>query len=769
MKKLLVLLACICQSCFCLAQNTMEGSVVDAQDGEAVPMAQVILLSREDSLRVFSTICDFEGHYSFSYLPQGRYTFSIEARGYETLKDSLVLTADNSKISRVDKLSLAAQMLEGVTVTAGRTRQDVDKKVVTFSGPELSAAYNSMDLVKTLPGIKANVQTGGVSSVDGGEVLILVNGIKATDNEVKNIPKHKIKNVEIYDIPPARYQDVARVINIKTSPLDDGFIVDMEGNTAVSTGFSNDNAYFAWNKGKNKFTAAYQLYVRNYKDREYSHDYTYNLGGEDYRLYQYEKSHFGYTDHNPSLKYSYVDFDKTVVEVTAKPNYNHYFNGAAGDGTYVAGAEGSRPLDISSSSVENTFAPVIDAYYWQRLSKNDELSLNAVGTLYDVKQTGLDSEAFSDDGTSVYYDDRDLHNDKYSIIGEVAYTHQFASWARWNTGYRTQAAFLHSKADNEFGHFDYHSRFLNHSAYTELSGGWKGTLYRVSLGLAQTYNKSDGVKVKNLSFTPRVVLGYNFGHGHSLRAQYYSQPIAPNINDLSSNISNVTINILSVGNPELESALRQNVYLMYNLENKYVELALAAKYAKTKRVIIDYFEEEEGSFWLKRVNGDHYKMYGGEVSLSIMPLGNRTLQLQCWLGPARQSIRSDYLNYSLTSWGNYVGLSYNGKAFSASYEFSIPAYSISGAYCSKSEPASHLDTSYKWKSWEFSASAYWIGKACHYKSKLIPGMAVASTNHTWIYNNQNMVVLGVAWHFMSGKDKQYNRKLNNGDYASPTK
>ncbi len=766
MSVVLALLASISPA---MAQVTLEGRVADS-GGEGVPFASVVLRDLRDTAVVMNTISNFEGNYTLTEVKVGRYELRISAIGYVEMCDTVSIRIPSSGfvVGRQDVLAQDSHLLQGITVEGTDGRQMADRRAFTFGAEELASSYDSFELLKYLPGISPDLESGGVKGAMGGEVLLLINGIKATYNDVRLIPKSKIKRMEMYDIPPARYQNVESVVNIITSPLDDGVVGGIDVQQALSTGFGNNNAYFAWNKGKNKFSIDYALYYRNYNNRTQDTEYGYTLMGEERRLTYHDKSHFGYTTHTPQLKYSFVDEDKTIVELTAKPDYEHQFNTSNGTGQYLSGSEEAKTLTTHSNDITNTWQPSLDAYLWKRLTEKDELSLNAVATVFDVKQDGLDNEEDITDDTPMYYDDRQLHNNKYSFIGEAAYTRTVLRTAKWNTGYRAELAWLHSEADNEFGQFDYRSRFLTQYAYTELTGMYHKLLYRVSLALTHIDNNANDTRVRDLEFTPKAILGYYLRHGQSLRLVYERKSNAPSINALSSNISNVSIDILSTGNPSLRNETQQSLMMTYGWQHKYVDLNAIACYEHTHHPIVGYYEEEGDKYWYKQVNGSWLKDRGVAASAVVKPLGNSTFQLQATLYLHCYTLHAQQLSYSLTTWENSFLAMYNNKNISITYQANIPVYEVDGSYRSLVENQNHIAVSYKVKNWCVTASMLFIGVPSHYKSTTVPGSNIYYSRETNIYNNRNMITLGFSYHFQTGKDKTYYKTLNNADTAKPT-
>lgn len=118
--------------------------------------------------------------------------------------------------------------------------------------------------------------------------------------------------------------------------------------------------------------------------------------------------------------------------------------------------------------------------------------------------------------------------------------------------------------------------------------------------------------------------------------------------------------------------------------------------------------------------------------------------------------------------GNYFNISTEYKSFSAQYQFNIPYYTINGAFLSTNENASHFFASYKLRDWSFTAGMYWIGMPSEYKTKSQPEGLVNYTQHTQIFNNKNMFVLGLSYDFSSGKKLQIQKKLENSTAPAAT-
>ena len=111
-----------------------------------------------------------------------------------------------------------AYQLKAVIVKGRRKVEHEDRNVYTFSDEEVKASRQAQQLIATLPGLRVDMLSGQLSTLSGKPLTILINGIEASDNDLKALQSKDIRNVEYYVVPPARYADAGTVLNIHTVP-----------------------------------------------------------------------------------------------------------------------------------------------------------------------------------------------------------------------------------------------------------------------------------------------------------------------------------------------------------------------------------------------------------------------------------------------------------------------------------------------------------------------------------------------------------------------
>ena len=145
-----------------------------------------------------------------------------------------------------------------------------------INGVTISQARNARDLLEHVEDLKIDLVSNKIQRMDGGSVKILINGIAASDIDLKGIPANKISRVEYYNIPPARYADAGTLINVITKRMETGINAGIEARTAFTTGFTDDEAYLNLTSGNHQFSLSYSFNMRDYSKRfgEQTYDYT---------------------------------------------------------------------------------------------------------------------------------------------------------------------------------------------------------------------------------------------------------------------------------------------------------------------------------------------------------------------------------------------------------------------------------------------------------------------------------------------------------------
>ncbi|WP_314059780.1 outer membrane beta-barrel protein [Empedobacter brevis] len=651
--------------------------------------------------------------------------------------------------------------IKEVLVQAQRKKMFADKSVYTFDKDALEKARYAKDLLNTLPELNIDPVSNTIQSIKGGTTLILINGIEATDNQIRSVKPQDVVRVEYFDIPPSRWANRAdQVVNLITRNPENGYVFGVEGVTSPLTGFVDGSAYANFTKGRNNFGVEYLLNLRDYDNRENVNTYEYLLDNNHYKTTEHRFDHFGYTSQNAVLRYTNTDSDKYTFQTKLDLEIFNSFTDVNGESIFLMN---QIPEDHTTYKHGNSSytKPTLDIYYSRKFGKKDELSLNVVGSNFKTNTYELSKEWLTSNGNSVFDNEMKLKAEQTSIVGEVAHTHDFKS-GKLSSGYRISTNDIKNDLENLEGVPDYKVNYLQQYMYTEFSGKTKKLMYRLGMGLTNIHNQSADDTQNTWTITPKIVLGYELTKNQSLRFTSSYTPTSPWSDALSSNVVQMVPNIVRKGNPELNIQKSFGNNLIYSFNSKYFDINTNLFYWYRKDAINQFYVLDGNRYALTYENAQNSQQYGVQVSGSVKPFGTDIFTLKVVLAPASESVK---LKNGETVKNNYIGnnfvISSVYKNLSFMYLFNVPTYSLRGPFLNTNENKSHLVLSYKWNNWSFKTGAYWLGMPSEYKTKSLNESLVNFTSHTQIWNNKNMFILGFSYDFATGKKTNINRKLEN--------
>lgn len=187
---LIVSLVVVLSSEVSYAQSaTLGGIVTDSADGQPLAGATVMLrsaASSQEDTPIYGAAADADGIYLIRNVTPGTYSLTISYVGYETFRDTLVLSPGERETRSVSLARSEEQLDEVVVearesgmarVTAGHQRitpEDID----LVPSPDISA--DLANYLTSLPGVVTTGDRGGQFFVRGGEPsqnLVMLDGI----------------------------------------------------------------------------------------------------------------------------------------------------------------------------------------------------------------------------------------------------------------------------------------------------------------------------------------------------------------------------------------------------------------------------------------------------------------------------------------------------------------------------------------------------------------------------------------------------------------
>ncbi len=652
--------------------------------------------------------------------------------------------------------------IQEVIIKAQRKKQFTDKAVYTFDKEALEKARFARDLLQTLPELQIDPVGNTLKSTKGGTILFLINGIEATDMQMRGVAPSEVVKVEYYDIPPARWATRADVVvNLITRSAETGYVFGTDVSSVLNTGFVNGTAYASFTKGKNNLGLEYSINLRDYDNRKVHSIYDYQLEGSHYRTDENKTDHFGYTSQNIALRYTRMVPDHYAFQAKMDMDIFTSFIKGNGQSIFTNDTLTEEHAMLKNGSSGYT-TPTLDLYFSKNMGKSDEFSINIVGSSFKTNTAELAKEWVISSGAPVFDNDMNLNTMQTGIVGELAHTHTFEA-GKLASGYRVSDTDISNDLQNLAGFSEYSVNYLEQYFYTEFSGKINKFSYRVGAGLTNIHNKSAENTFDQWSFTPKVILGYQLKDNKSLRLTSSYRPVSPWSAALSSNVVQMAPNIVQKGNPFLKS---QQVFannFIYSFNNKYFDFNANLFYQYTARIINQYYVADENfGYALTYENAKNAQRFGVQLSGSYKPFGNSLLVAKLNLTPATETIRTSSGALIKNNYlANNLVLSSEYKSFSLQYQLNIPVYTLNGAFLTTNENQNHIFAGYKKKEWTLTAGMYWIGMPSEYKTKSLPESLVDYSRVNRIMNNRSMFILGFSYDFSKGKKTDLQKKLNN--------
>lgn len=187
-----------------------SGRTVEGLTGDPVGFATVMLLNPKDSTTITYSITDEKGNFS---IPCDRRNVlaRFSSVGYKTL----YLNSPDFSMGNV-VMDIQSVKLGEVTASADSRRIESDRLVYIPSSREKRAAADGLNLLRfmSIPSIRVSVVGSSVSTLSGEGVALFIDGVRASDEEIKGMRPEDVKKVEVLDYPiDPRFEGVPYAIN----------------------------------------------------------------------------------------------------------------------------------------------------------------------------------------------------------------------------------------------------------------------------------------------------------------------------------------------------------------------------------------------------------------------------------------------------------------------------------------------------------------------------------------------------------------------------
>ena len=182
----------------------ITGKLVDENGGTPLESATVFAEKLADSSLITYTITGKNGDFELTgKTSDNKINLNISYTGYATFRKKIILDGTPINLGTI-KVSVLAEELEGVVVTANRAPITIKKDTLEFNAASFSTKANATveDLLKELPGVEVDAQ--GNITVNGKPVnKILVNGKPFFGDDptiaTRNLTKEIVEKIQVTD------------------------------------------------------------------------------------------------------------------------------------------------------------------------------------------------------------------------------------------------------------------------------------------------------------------------------------------------------------------------------------------------------------------------------------------------------------------------------------------------------------------------------------------------------------------------------------------
>ena len=749
--------------CFCTrlcAQYTVKGCCKDSK--EAIPNVSVILKNPKDTAKiVFSTISGMDGGFLLKGVKNGSYTLEMSCIGYK--KHSCPLAVSDSMDLGTVRMQEDLVALKEVVVNADMLKSFGNRDEIFIGKEQLKIGTNALDVIGSLPLFRQQALSDKLFTFDGKDILVLIDGRKASPEELSVLDPTDIKKLVYYSQAPMRYahsagSSVVLDVIIKRR-RDIRCLVYLSTNNSVTTGYGTDRITYNYSDSLNLFSASYFIDYRDVNDNRDNRNYTYQeKEASRYNSYVGMPSSYSGQYHIGKLTYQ-RDFKKDIFNVQAtyrkSPGIYKYGQQVTlkQDGQALRGTRKNRlKSDYDGFS--------LDLYYLKTLTPNNTLTFNVVNTYYTSESDNMLVREMEGEDTSLDYSSNNSYRNKsYSMIAEAVYSSKLGKGV-WNVGaYFAYKNFnqTHNEDEQSKSKLDYNREYI-HSDYTNKTGrlSYTGGLSYENINYHPANSQSYHFHV----FRPTLTLTYALARRMSLHLNSTILSKIPQMGNLTENKTLIDEHYYSVGNTSLKAFYQIDNELNYRFtsRNKKFFLNASAEYAYSHRPNVPVLYQDGDSFIRQMRSIERIDDYGFALTLSWTPEKWITFSPFYKYDKMRYDTPTSRINHSYHNYGMSIRCLW--KEFQLQLNSNMPVTTVQGDFYRKY--GYNGSAALLWKHKRISLGATWASARQPLKeSAHIPDFSY-TTGVDW-NNYRNVLFANFTYRLTKGKTKLYKKHLNNED------
>ncbi len=554
----------------------VSGSLVEAETGQPIPYATVVLKDISSNATILGAITDEQGVFQVNSLTKDFYV-EISFMGFKTIKLHDFKVKGNKVTLGTIKLFQDNQMLDEVVVRGevSKTEFKLDKRVFNVGKDLSSTGASALEVLNNVPSVNVNIE-GEISLRGAGGVQILINGKPSvladeSSNALGTITADMIKSIEVITNPSAKYEasGTSGILNIILKKEEkQGWNGSVSINTGVPDNHSIGGSLNRRTEKFNLFTqfgAGYRSLPRDNEaiNRNLINNEVIFSEGENFRNETFFNITLG-TDYHLNKYNVFTLSGNFAYEIEDQPSETNF-----------------RFFDASNTLVSRWVRDEITEatnpkwqyeFNWRKQFKNNKnhtFQLSALGSFFGKDQSSLFTDTTLE-GENVDNNQRTATNfQQADFTFKADYTNPLTK----EYGIETGAQYVINDVGNDFevedlidGEFVINENLTNDFEWNQkvlgvyATGAYENDTWGIKAGLrientdleTLLANTNEGNSRNFTNFFPSFHTSYTFSEKFSLQAGYSKRIFRPRLWDLNPffNIRN-NFNIRT-GNPELQ-------------------------------------------------------------------------------------------------------------------------------------------------------------------------------------------------------------------------
>ena len=460
-------------------------------------------------------------------------------------------SADDMGVTSSDTIeySLPAKLLDEITVKAAPVISRTDGMTVRPSQEMLRTSADGIDLLRKLQlsRITVNPLTNSVEVTGGGDVVLCINGVEASQAQIAAVRPQDILRIEYRDSPGIRYAGASVVIDYIVSRHDDGgfMMVDAFGALAGGRWASIAHAAGQYNRGCSVWSLNAGYFGQRKDQWQRDYDETWHYPGTS--LVRHEEglpvivSAHGFES---AVNYNYQTSSGSVFNARIGFDLDKVPNKEEGDRRgMLYTSDSDLPVLVTEHTEERSVSPNAGLYYRYALSETGSLTLDAQSSY--MRSNMLHEYAEDGNGVSLR-----VRGDRFAM--KFAGMYECRNGNRvWGVAASNSSSFISNTYMGEapVGIRVRQSETALMAEYADRFGrfGVKGNLRAVCRYLGQTGNH-----LVKLAMLPEANISYRPSDNLYIRYSAsvdYKMPTAAAVSDVAQPIQ---AGMIRRGNPELQ-------------------------------------------------------------------------------------------------------------------------------------------------------------------------------------------------------------------------